>query len=95
VKRPGRVRAGSVDDRDPLQQGLKRVASVTLTPADLVDDRDPLQQGLKPELEDVLATAEEVDDRDPLQQGLKLQKDEQDLPEPPRVSTTVIHYNKD
>jgi len=37
-----------VDDRDPLQQGLKQ--TVERPPRELeqhVDDRDPLQQGLK------------------------------------------------
>jgi len=37
-----------VDDRDPLQQGLKPSASPAQQPPVLaVDDRDPLQQGLK------------------------------------------------
>jgi len=39
-----------VDDRDPLQQGLKRQKASILAGGDGVDDRDPLQQGLKPQM---------------------------------------------
>jgi len=36
-----------VDDRDPLQQGLKQAAQSDHRGPTMVDDRDPLQQGLK------------------------------------------------
>jgi len=36
-----------VDDRDPLQQGLKLLRQILGELLLVVDDRDPLQQGLK------------------------------------------------